>query len=364
MRTNNLFFRFACYLLVAMMTVMTVTSAVSAQDKQQLTTVRMKISIYTGWMPWYYMMESGLLNEWGAAYGYYFDIAPMDYEPSMTAMATGAADVCVMTNMDQLIFIAEAGVEATIYVMGDFSNGNDALLVRPPLYSVADLFNSDEELYMTEFSVTHYMAMRAAEMNGFTEADINYHHMLESDIRNLFESYPSNAKAVGTWNPHVMEMKQKPHVKEIFNSSQIPGEIIDNLVVTTEFAKKHPGAVKALVGAWFETLNKMSKRRSPEAVKVKEIMARNAGCSVAEYDKQLETTFMFWTPTDTREFMNSEDVAATMKKVEDFLVRNKVLSNDYGIELPNGVIIGDTKDVRVHIDDSFVKMAENGELKR
>ena len=49
-----------------------------------------------------------------------------------------------------------------------------------------------------------------------------------------------------TWNPQLMEVKSEPGATLVFNSSKIPGEIIDTLVVKTETLKDNPDLGKAL----------------------------------------------------------------------------------------------------------------------
>ena len=87
-------------------------------------------SIYVGWMPWYYAAESDLLAEWADREGVEIEFAPMEYMPSVEAYAKGEVDACAMTNMDALSVSAEAGVDSTALIVGDYSNGNDAILTR------------------------------------------------------------------------------------------------------------------------------------------------------------------------------------------------------------------------------------------
>ena len=42
----------------------------------------------------------------------------------------GAFDGCVMTNMDALTIPAAGGLDSTALIVGDFSNGNDAVILK------------------------------------------------------------------------------------------------------------------------------------------------------------------------------------------------------------------------------------------
>ncbi len=83
------------------------------------------------------------------------------------------------------------------------------------------------------------------------EKDIKVVNTSDADIVGAFKSKDSTA--VITWNPQLMEVKAEPDAALVFDSSKIPGEIIDTLVVKTETLKDNPDFGKALVGIWFET---------------------------------------------------------------------------------------------------------------
>ena len=49
---------------------------------------------------------------------------------------------------------------------------------------------------------------------------------------------------------------------QVFDSSKIPGEIIDLMVANTEVVKDNPKFAKALAGIWYETLATMKSATS------------------------------------------------------------------------------------------------------
>ena len=87
----------------------------------------------------------------------------------------------------------------------------------------------------------------------------------DSDIAAAFISDTSH-EAVVTWKPLVSQISKQPGVTNIFNSSQIPGEILDLTVVRTEVLNRKDGSgqklAKALAGAWYETMALMSAQGS------------------------------------------------------------------------------------------------------
>src|SRR6202162_2627428 len=87
-------------------------------------------SVYAGWTPYYYMAKAGILRKWADKYNIAIKVQRFDYAPSLDAFVAKNIDACTMTNMEALDMPAASGVPTTALLIGDYSNGNDALLVR------------------------------------------------------------------------------------------------------------------------------------------------------------------------------------------------------------------------------------------
>src|ERR1700740_262539 len=87
-------------------------------------------SVYAGWDPYQYMAKSGLLKKWADKYGVAIKVQRFDYAPSLDAFVAKNIDACAMTNMEALDMPAAAGIDTTAIIVGDYSNGNDAVLGR------------------------------------------------------------------------------------------------------------------------------------------------------------------------------------------------------------------------------------------
>ena len=322
-------------------------------------------SIYAGWMPWYYANQSGILKKWANKYGIQIEFRHMDYIPSVVAFVAKRADACVMTNMEALDMPAAAGVSTTVIILGDFSNGNDAGLGREGCETIQQW--KGKEVYLVEFSVSHYSVVRILEENGMKESDIKIVNVSDSDIAPAFIANTSQ-KAVVTWNPLVMEILQEPGITKVFDSSEIPGEILDLCVVRTEVLEDNPDFAEALTGAWYEVMGIMSKRGST-ADNAKESMAESAGCSLTEYKNQLKTTMMYYTPESAAEYMSSAEVRKNMDYVRNFCFKHNLLGenassvDEVGIQYPDGTVQGDRNNIQFIFDASFMRKAAEGKLK-
>ena len=351
------------HLFIIMIAIIMITGVF---DRQVEAKPKFKVawSIYAGWMPWDYAGSSGILKKWADTYNIEIELIRMDYVPSIEAYVAKQVDACVMTNMECLDMPAASGIDSTALIVGDYSNGNDALLVRDDL-KISDL--KGKEIYLVELSVSHYLLARCLEMNGMKESDVTVVNTSDSDIGPVFLSNESQ-KAVITWNPIVMQIEQNPGISKIFTSSDIPGEIIDMMVVNTAVLKKNPDLGKALTGAWYEIMALMS-RRGGDSDKALTDMAKASGCSLTEYKAQLKTTAMFYTAQNAVEFTESQELKKKMEFVRQFCFKHGLLGENapnvdvVGIQYPDGSIQGDAKNAAFRFDTSFMKMAAAGQLK-
>ncbi len=320
-------------------------------------------SIYAGWMPWDYAKDSGILKKWADKYKIEIELIRMDYIPSVEAYVAGQVDACVMTNMECLDMPAASGVESSAIIVGDYSNGNDALLVRDNL-QIKDL--KGKEISLVELSVSHYLLARCLELNGLKESDVRVLNTSDADIGPVFLSN-ADQKAVITWNPMVMQIEQSPGVSKRFTSADIPEEILDLMIVNSQVLKKNPELGKALTGVWYEVMTVMNQK-GPAADKALKVMADSAGCSLAEYKSQLRTTAMYYSPAEALAFMEGPAIKQKMDFVRQFCFKHSLLGENaksvdvIGIRYPDGSIQGDSKNVKFHYDNRFTELAADGKL--
>lgn len=263
-------------------------AAVSGADAAPKKSFKVAWSIYVGWMPWGYAADTGIVKKWADKYGIAIEVKQFnDYVESINQYTAGGYDAVTITNMDALSIPAAGGVDTTAVVMGDFSNGNDAVILKnkPDLAAI-----KGQTVNLVEFSVSHYLLARALETSKLSEKDVKVINTSDADIAAAYKT--PDVTAVVTWNPIVTEVLGSPDAKKVFDSSQIPGEIMDLMVVNTAVAKDNPDFAKALVGIWYETISKMTAN-DPAAKAAKEAMAKASGTDLAGFDSQLSTTKLF-----------------------------------------------------------------------
>ena len=325
---------------------------------------RIAWSIYVGWMPWGYAADTGIVDKWAEKYGITIEVVQInDYIQSITQYTNGAFDGCTMTNMDALTIPAAGGVDSTALIVGDFSNGNDGVLLKGAGAGLADI--EGQQVNLVELSVSHYTLARALDSIGLSERDVRVVNTSDADMVAAFAT--DDVTSVVTWNPLLSEILSMPDVTNVFDSSSIPGEIIDMLVVNTETLAADPRLGKALVGAWYETMTVMADA-GEAGDEAKTLMATASGTDLAGYNAQLAATRMFFEPQPAVEFLRSDDVVTTMKNVAAFSFKHGLLgegapdSEFIGIAYPGGKVVGSAGNVKLRFDDTYMGMAANGEL--
>jgi NitT/TauT family transport system substrate-binding protein len=350
--------------LTALLGALALTALAPHAPAAERTSFNVAWSIYVGWMPWDYADRSGILKKWADKYGIKIKLTQInDYVESINQYTAGQFDACAMTNMDMLTIPAAGGVDSTALIVGDFSNGNDGVVLKGKGKQLADI--KGQKINLVELSVSHYLLVRALGTVGLRERDIKVVNTSDADIVGAF-SAPSTTSAVA-WKPQLAAILAAPQAQLVFDSSKIPGEILDLMVVNTAVLAANPKLGKALIGAWYETLALML-RGDPASKAALTAMAKASGTDSAGFDSQLATTHLFGTPAEAYAFTTSDGLVKTMDLVRRFSFDHGLLGQGagtpdaVGIQFPGGKALGDPGNLKMRFDVKLTQMAENGQL--
>jgi NitT/TauT family transport system substrate-binding protein len=327
------------------------------------TTFNVAWSIYVGWMPWDYAQQSGILKKWADKYGITIKLTQMDYIESINQYTAGKFDGCVMTNMDMLTIPSAGGVDSTALIVGDYSNGNDGVVLKGAGKKMADI--KGQSVNLVELSVSHYLLARGLESAGLAERDIKVVNTSDADIVSAFAT--PGVTATVTWKPQLAEVAAMPKTTLVFDSSKTPGEILDLMVVNSQVLKDNPKLGKALVGAWYETLTLMLAKDA-KATGALESMAKASGTDLAGFKGQLATTFLYSTPAAAVAATKSPDLVKKMDLVRKFSFDHGLLGEGaktvdaVGIEFPGGVTLGNKANLKLRFNPVYMQQAADGKL--
>lgn len=320
-------------------------------------------SIYAGWVPWPYAQQAGIVKKWADKYGLEINFVQVnDYVESVNQYTAGKLDGVTVANMDALTIPAAGGKDTSAIIVGDYSNGNDGILLKGAS-SLSAI--KGRQVYLSELSVSHYLLARGLESIGMPMTDVKTVNTSDADIAGAFSS-PEVTAAVA-WNPQLSAMKAAPGAKLVFSSADVPGEILDLMVVDTATLKANPNLGKALAGIWYETMALM-QRQDAEGKAARAAMAKLAGATPEEFESQLATTYLYADPKAAVAATTSPALVTTMTRVRDFSFANGLFgqgassADAVGMSFPGNKTLGDSSHITLRFDASFMQMAADGTL--
>ena len=262
--------------------------------------ITLGFSAWPGWLPWQVAKAQGLFARNGLDVDLkYFD----NYTDSLLALETGALDANSQTLTDTLNSVS-SGAKQTIVLVNDNSTGNDKIIARDGITSVADL--KGKTIAVEQGTVDHYLLLLALAQAGLGQNDVELDALSKDTAANAFVD--GRVDAVCTSAPSTTKALQRPGSRAIATSAEFPGAIPTHLVVRPALIKDHPQTVQALVNTWFDTLSWIKSNKTAAI----DIMAKRGGVGVADYKTYDAGTTIFtrqqnldaFTPGTTPEHLN------------------------------------------------------------
>lgn len=164
------------------------------------------------------------------------------------ALRNNTADAGLLT-LDEVLNLLQDGVDLKVILVMDISNGADAVLARPEINSLQAL--RGKRVAVENAAVGALILDAMLEKAGLDITDIK---LVSKTVNEHTLAYTKNQMdAVVTFEPVRSELLQLgAHV--LFDSSQIPGRIVDVLAVRADAMDPHRQALKNLVAAHFRAL--------------------------------------------------------------------------------------------------------------
>jgi NitT/TauT family transport system substrate-binding protein len=291
-------------------------------------------SIYVGWMPWGYLADSGIMDKWAEKYGIDVEIVQInDYVESINQYTAGEYDGCSMTNMDALSIPAGGGVDTTALIVGDYSNGNDGIILKDG--DEARRHQGPERQPGRTVGLALPAGPRARQRRPVGKGPHGGQHVRRRHDRRLCDRRRHRR---GDLEPAGLRNPGAPGATKVFDSAGIPGEIIDIMMVNTETLADNPAFGKALTGAWYEVMGLMAAG-DEEALTA---MAEASGTDLAGYKAQLDSTEMFYDAGRRGRLHGIGDLPKTMQFVAEFLFDKGILGEGapspefVGVAFPDG----------------------------
>jgi NitT/TauT family transport system substrate-binding protein len=176
----------------------------------------------------------------------------VEYQSStevLRAFRNNAIDAAALT-LDEAVLLAESGEDPRILLVLDVSMGADALIARGAVKNLRDI--KGRRVGVENGASGAYMLSRALQVAGLGLQDVNVVPLTVAEHEDAFAR--GAVDAVITFEPVRTRLLARGG-RSLFDSEQIPGEIVDVLVVRKSFLDRHPAVVQKLLRAWFHSLD-------------------------------------------------------------------------------------------------------------
>jgi len=260
--------------------------------------VRLGFSAWPGWFPWQVAQEQGIFK----ANNVPVDLKWFDgYLESISTLTAGQIDANSQTLGDTVSSVA-GGADQVIVLVNDNSTGNDKVIVRNGINSVADL--KGKKVAAEEGTVDHFLLLQGLKKAGLSAQDIQFVPLETGKAASAFVG--GQVDAVAVFAPFTTQALKRAGSKELFSSKEFPGAISDHLVFSRKFLDAHPDKVQAMVNSWFATLDYMKANQN----KSYDIMAKRAGVKTDEYKQYADGTRIFTIEENLKAFQPGNDMSS------------------------------------------------------
>jgi len=197
--------------------------------------------------------EEGKLGSIEEKWGVDIVLREADYDTCLTFYGTSETDAVCMTNMDTLA--PSLSRDSVVILPTSTSVGADAC-IAVGVNSLAEL--KGKPTYGLEMSVSQYCFERNLELQGESIANYPFKNMDPGAASQAMQSDQEGIESIMVWNPFVLQtLRTRDGAKVIFDSSTIPEEIIDMVVIGKDSLAKEGG--EAFAGAIIETFYTINK---------------------------------------------------------------------------------------------------------
>jgi len=295
--------------------------------------LKVAYSDWPGWTAFAIAEQKG----WFKQAGVEVELLWFEYAPSMEAFSAAKVDAVMVTNGDSLVTGA-TGSKNVVVLVTDYSNGNDMVVARPGIASLAGL--KGKKIGVEVGLVDHLLLLNGLKKAGLSEADVVLVPTPTNQAPQVLAS--GQVDAVAAWQPNSgAALKAVPGAKAVYTSADEPGLIYDTVAVSPQsLATRRADWVK-FVSVWERIVAFLADPAThDEGVR---IMAAKAGVDAKEYEAFMGGTRLLTLGQGLKIISNKAEgfgsLVGSSKVADEFNVKNAVYAQpqDVGTYVDAGV---------------------------
>jgi NitT/TauT family transport system substrate-binding protein len=280
----------------------------------------------------------------------------LEYDPCIQLYASGKCDAVCATNID---ILAPAATRTSVAIMPTSTSvGADACLV---VFDVADKKKALEELKKVKVfglakSVSEYAFDRNLELLGEDPKKYQFTDEPPNTAALAMQSRKEDHKAIMVWNPFVLQvLKDNKDARRLFDSSTIPEEIIDMVVVGADSLKKERGPefASCVLDVYYE-MNKALQ--DPDQAKADKVLIKLgekfSKLGLEDMRICVKETRFYKSPDEGLKLFTGDKLPNVMKTVSQFCVTKDMVKTapKYAFGPPKT-----GEDVQLRFDPSYMQ---------
>jgi len=245
-----------------------------------------------------------------------------DYDGCITQYATSTSDAVCITNMD--ILAPAVGRPAVAIMPTSTSAGADAC-IAVGIPDIAAL--KGQATHGLEKSVSQYCFERVLELKGFKPAEFPFTNSDPGVAASAMQTGQAAFKSIMVWNPFVLDtLRKRKDAKVLFDSSEIPEEIIDMVVVGKDaYAKPGGKRFAYCVAEAFYRVSKLLEDPAKGDATLVALGAKFSGLQLEDMKQVVQQTRFYKTPEQALSlFEGNKFRSETMPHVADFCVSHAI----------------------------------------
>ncbi|MBK7662067.1 MAG: ABC transporter substrate-binding protein [Sterolibacteriaceae bacterium] len=161
----------------------------------------------------------------------------------------------MVISLDEVLVLAADDLQPRIVLVVDVSHGADVVIGRSGMRTMRDLLG--KRVAVESGALGAYVLSRALALNQMQPSDVQIVHLESNEHPAAFEQ--GRVDAAVTFDPFRSRMVRSG-ASTLFDSTQIPGEIVDLLVVRGSVLEEDPQSVNAMLSGWFEALDYLERQ--------------------------------------------------------------------------------------------------------
>lgn len=244
-----------------------------ACSNEQHEILRVGTNIWSGYEPLYMARDTKILDQNKVRLVEYSSASQV-----LQAFRNGLIDGAALT-LDEAMLLLQTNDNPKVVLVLDISMGGDVIIGQPGMKSLSDI--KGKKIGVEGTALGAYMITRALEVANIDKSSVQLKSINIDQHEKRFRN--GEVDAVVTFEPIRSKLLHAGGV-QLFDSSKIPNEIFDVLVIRDDYLKNNKSVLEHLKTAWYKSLDMFAAEPEKSAVHLGKRMKLNVKDTLASYE--------------------------------------------------------------------------------